>query len=56
MDDKIREKCAEMMMHFHSSTETWAGEFFQNLGRKYYVTPTSYLEMIQTFKSLLAER
>ncbi len=45
-----------MMMHFHDSTTTWAFDFFEKLGRKYYVTPTSYLEMIVTFKQLLAER
>lgn len=45
-----------MMMHFHDSTSTWAADFFEKLGRKYYVTPTSYLEMIVTFKQLLAER
>jgi dynein heavy chain len=45
-----------MMMHFHDSTSTWAADFFEKLGRKYYVTPTSYLEMIVTFKQLLGER
>ena len=32
--------------HFHSS------RFFENLGRKLYVTPTSYLELIRTFETL----
>ena len=38
------------------STQKWAKTFYQDLGRKYYVTPTSYLEMINSFKSLLAQR
>ena len=56
MESKIKDSCAFMMMHFHDSTATWAADFFEKLGRKYYVTPTSYLEMIVTFKVLLAER
>jgi dynein heavy chain len=30
--------------------------FLRELKRNYYVTPTSYLELISTFKSLLAEK
>ncbi len=56
MDGGVREKCEEMLQFFHVSTTNWAGEFFKSLKRKYYVTPTSYLEMIITFKSLLAEK
>lgn len=38
------------------STIKWAEHFYDNLKRKYYVTPTSYLEMIITFQNLLAEK
>jgi len=34
----------------------WAKKFFKNLKRKYYVTPTSYLELIIMFKTLLDEK
>lgn len=34
----------------------WAKKFYDDLKRKYYVTPTSYLELIVTFKSLLYEK
>jgi dynein heavy chain len=34
----------------------WAKKFYNLLKRKYYVTPTSYLEMIIIFKSLLEEK
>ena len=45
-----------MVQYFHESTSTWAKKFFKNLKRKYYVTPTSYLELIITFKTLLDEK
>ena len=38
------------------STQKWAAQFYEELGRKYYVTPTSYLEMINSFKALLKRR
>ena len=31
-------------------------KFFKELRRVYYVTPTSYLELINTFKTLLKEK
>ena len=31
-------------------------KFFRELKRIYYVTPTSYLELINTFKTLLKEK
>jgi dynein heavy chain len=45
-----------MVQTFHTSTETYAEKFKQDLNRVYYVTPTSYLELINTFKALLAEK
>lgn len=45
-----------MVQHFHQSTIDWAKKFYNLLKRKYYVTPTSYLEMIIIFKSLLDEK
>jgi len=56
MDQHVKDNVSYMMQIFHKSTSDWADDFFKNLGRKYYVTPTSYLEMIVTFKTLLAER
>ena len=42
-----------MVQYFHSSINSWADKFFNELGRKYYVTPTSFLELIKTFQDLL---
>jgi dynein heavy chain len=45
-----------MVQTFHTTTQTAAAKFESQLGRIYYVTPTSYLELINTFKSLLGEK
>jgi dynein heavy chain len=45
-----------MVQTFHTTTQEQAIKFKAELGRIYYVTPTSYLELINTFKSLLAEK
>lgn len=42
-----------MVQIFHTSTQTSATKFQDELKRIYYVTPTSYLELINTFKTLL---
>ena len=56
MDSDVKQSCTEIVMFFHESTSNWAADFFDKLKRKYYVTPTSYLEMIITFQNLLAEK
>jgi dynein heavy chain len=53
MDEEIKSCCINMVQYFHEDTTRWAKDFFNKLKRKYYVTPTSYLELIVTFKSLL---
>lgn len=53
MDTKTRDACSEMVMKFHTTTQTAATKFEAELRRVYYVTPTSYLELINTFKTLL---
>jgi dynein heavy chain len=54
MDSSVRDSCSEMVQEFHTTTQTAAAKFEAELRRVYYVTPTSYLELINTFKSLLA--
>ncbi len=56
MEAGTRELCVEMVQYFHQSTSRWAARFEARLRRKYYVTPTSYIELITTFKNLLAEK
>lgn len=56
MEDEVRQSCVEMVQTFHSDTFVYAKRFLQELKRNFYVTPTSYLELISTFKQLLAEK
>ncbi|CAE8722926.1 unnamed protein product, partial [Polarella glacialis] len=45
-----------MCQFFHSETKQLAVRFREELKRIYYSTPTSFLELIQTFKQLLSEK
>lgn len=56
LDAQVRQNCVEMCQYFHSETKKLARRFEDELKRIYYSTPTSFLELIQTFKSLLAEK
>ena len=53
MSNELRDACVTMCIAFHKSSMTLAKRFWNELRRYYYTTPTSYLEMITTFKSLL---
>lgn len=41
---------------FHQSTRELSEKYRSDLGRHNYVTPTSYLELISSFKSMLGSR
>ena len=56
MEDKMRAQCVSMCQHFHQSVRTLSDQYFATLHRQNYVTPTSYLEPILTFKSLLSKK
>jgi dynein heavy chain len=54
MEDSVRDSCTRMVQVFHTQTDDGAKKFHRELGRIYYVTPTSYLELIGTFDKLLS--
>jgi dynein heavy chain len=56
MDEDVRIACTEMVQLFHTTTFSMSKRFLTELKRNYYVTPTSFLELIQTFKQLLGEK
>ncbi|XP_029708760.2 dynein axonemal heavy chain 7 [Aedes albopictus] len=56
MPEKERSICIDMCMEFHTSTQELSDEFMLRLNRHNYVTPTSYLELIHTFKTLLDKK
>ena len=56
MEDKIRVGCITMCKDFHTTTRQLSERFLLELERHNYVTPTSYLELINTFKTLLGKK
>uniref|UniRef100_A0A1A9WZZ0 Dynein axonemal heavy chain 7 n=1 Tax=Glossina brevipalpis TaxID=37001 RepID=A0A1A9WZZ0_9MUSC len=56
LTDVERKASIDMCMDFHTSTQELAEIFYLRLKRRNYVTPTSYLELIQTFKELLNKK
>ena len=56
MEEETLVKCTDMFAHMHGSVRSLAQRFLDELQRNYYVTPTSYLELINTFSTLLDER
>ncbi|XP_051046156.1 dynein axonemal heavy chain 7 [Phodopus roborovskii] len=56
MSEEIREGCIDMCKSFHTSTINLSMSFHNELQRYNYVTPTSYLELIYTFKLLLEKK
>ncbi|KAL4617872.1 dynein heavy chain 3, axonemal [Arapaima gigas] len=53
LEDGIRTEVVEMCKTFQESVRDLSEKYFARLGRHNYVTPTSYLELILTFKVLL---
>ena len=56
MTPEHRKGCIDACKNFHTTTRLLSERFFNELQRHNYVTPTSYLELISTFKSLLGKR
>ena len=54
--DDIKTACITMCQEFHTSTRDLSIKFKQELERHNYVTPTSYLELIATFKTMIEHK
>ena len=50
MSEEIRQGCITACQAFHVSTEEMTLRFRSELRRHNYVTPTSYLELIATYR------
>ena len=53
---KDQELCIQMCVYMHLSVEDISHKFIDQLKRYVYVTPTSYLELLNTFRSVMAEQ
>ncbi|CAE1329165.1 DNAH [Acanthosepion pharaonis] len=53
---EMKDKIATMCVEIHTSVTTMAERFYNELKRHYYTTPTSYLELINLYLSMLNGR
>ncbi|OCT61613.1 dynein heavy chain 3, axonemal [Xenopus laevis] len=53
LDDDIRKEVVSMCKYFQETVKQMSDSYYNTLRRHNYVTPTSYLELILTFKTLL---
>ncbi|CAD5122382.1 DgyrCDS10813 [Dimorphilus gyrociliatus] len=56
LEDNIRTESVSMCKYFHESVRQLSLKYYDTLRRMNYVTPTSYLELILTFKKLLGQK
>uniref|UniRef100_UPI00398F6457 dynein axonemal heavy chain 6 isoform X2 n=1 Tax=Pristiophorus japonicus TaxID=55135 RepID=UPI00398F6457 len=54
--EEMKEKFSEMCVQVHTSVNVIAEQYFVELRRRYYTTPTSYLELINLYLSMLQEK
>ncbi|KAJ8605523.1 hypothetical protein CTAYLR_000063 [Chrysophaeum taylorii] len=54
MDDKVRDGVVDVCVDMQERVSSMSERYLAEMGRYFYVTPTSYLELINTFRKLLA--
>ncbi|CAD7077293.1 unnamed protein product [Hermetia illucens] len=55
-DQKERESLAKTSVYIHKTVEEAALTYYAEMRRRYYTTPSSYLELLKLYKSLLKKR
>ncbi|GFR40055.1 hypothetical protein Agub_g593 [Astrephomene gubernaculifera] len=53
LDGKLRHQLAEQCVHFHLTARALTDRYLREARRRFYVTPTSYLQLLDCFKNLL---
>lgn len=54
--DEVKAAVCQLCVDVHLSVTAVADQFFNELRRRYYTTPKSFLDLIQLYCSLLAEK
>ena len=54
--DEMKPKISEMCMEIHTSVSDMSERFYNELKRHYYTTPTSYLELITLYLTMLTDK
>ncbi|XP_076766493.1 dynein heavy chain 3, axonemal [Xylocopa sonorina] len=52
----LREKCVHISQQFHTSIVVISEDYYNTQGRRYYVTPTSFLQLIKSFCKLYNQK
>ncbi|XP_074253751.1 dynein axonemal heavy chain 6 isoform X3 [Saimiri boliviensis] len=55
-NEERKEKLSLMCVNIHLSVSSMAERYYNELRRRYYTTPTSYLELINLYLSMLSEK
>ena len=53
LEDSVKKGVIDTCVDMQHRVREMSGRFLQSMGRYYYVTPTSYLELMKTFKQLI---
>jgi dynein heavy chain len=53
LDEEVRSAVVEVCVDMQTSVSAMTASYLTEMGRHYYVTPTSYLELLNTFKNIL---
>ncbi|GLC77190.1 hypothetical protein PLESTF_001896200 [Pleodorina starrii] len=53
LDARLRHQLADQCVHFHLTARTLTDRYLREAKRHFYVTPTSYLQLLDCFKTLL---
>ncbi|KAG1698535.1 Dynein heavy chain 7, axonemal [Nymphon striatum] len=56
INDQMKKECAVICKYFHVTASKLSYRFSSEINRKTYITPSSYLELISTFKRLIYEK
>lgn len=56
VSEEMKEKLSIMCVNVHLSVSNMAEHYYAELRRRYYTTPTSYLELIQLYLSMLGDK
>ncbi|XP_076299082.1 dynein heavy chain 3, axonemal isoform X2 [Lasioglossum baleicum] len=54
--DELREKCVHISKEFHTSITHASEDYFKTQGRRYYTTPTSFLQLIKLLGKLYDQK
>ncbi|XP_036144833.1 dynein heavy chain 3, axonemal isoform X1 [Monomorium pharaonis] len=53
---ELREKCVQMCKQFHTSVSVTSEDYYLTYGRRYYITPTSFLQLIKSLYRLHGQK